>query len=85
LADLRDIHGLQPAQDIGQVLLGVDAATPATDDERVDHGTAPTGIRVANEEPAASADGWNPNGILDRIMPTTGLCRVAAWSPAFCA
>jgi hypothetical protein len=68
LADLGDVHGREPSQDIGQVFLRVDPATAATDDEGVDDSAAPTGVGVSNEEPAATTDGGNPNRVFHEIV-----------------
>ena len=74
---MGDVYGRQSPQDVGEVFLGVDPAPSATDDQRVDHGTAPARVGMANEEPAATTHGRNPDGVFDEIMPPPGLCRVA--------
>ena len=68
MVDLGDVQTGKASQDIGEVFLGIDAAAPATDDERVDHGTAPTGIRMPQEEPAAAADSGDAHGVFHQIM-----------------
>jgi hypothetical protein len=65
LADLGDVHGRQAPEDVAEVCLGVKTAAPATDDQGVDQGTAPAGVRVPDEEPPAATD--------CRIMPRGGL------------
>ena len=79
LRDLRDIQRRESLEDVGEVFLGVDAASPATDDQRVDDRAAPTGVGVPNEEPATATDGGTTDRVFDEIMPTAGLCRVEWW------
>jgi hypothetical protein len=45
-------HGGQAAQHIGQEFLWIDAAATATLNDGVDDRAAPTGVRMADEEPA---------------------------------
>ena len=66
--DLRDVHRRQTPQDVGEIFVRIDSPTSATHDQRVDHRTAPTGARVADEEPAAPADGRNPDRVFDEIV-----------------
>ena len=76
--NLGDVDGRQSAQNLGEVFLRVDRATAATDDEGVDHSTAPTGVGMPDEEPAAAANGGNADRVFDEIMLPPDLCRVAA-------
>ena len=70
-------HGGQAAQDIGQIFLGVDTATAATLNDRVDHRTAPTGVGMADKEPALATDHRRSHVVFHEIMPRPGLCRAA--------
>jgi len=76
--DLVVFHGRQPPQHIGQVFLGIEAVPAAALNDRVNHGAAPTRLRMSDEEPAAPAHRRGPHVILDQIMPPPDLCRVAA-------
>lgn len=67
-ADLRDVHGGQTPEHVGQVVLRVDAAASAADDQRVDDRTAPTGVRVPNKEPAPATHGGNADRVFDEII-----------------
>lgn len=68
LGDLSDVHRRQTPQHIGQVGLGIDAPPPATDDQRVDHRGAPTGVGVPQEEPPATTDRGNADRVFDQIV-----------------
>ena len=85
VGDLGNVHRGQPAQDVGEVFLGVDPATAATDDQGVDDGTAPTRVGMPDEEPPATANCRNADRVFDQVMPTAGLCRVADSIHAFSA
>src|SRR5438874_10066686 len=66
--DLIDFHGGQTGQDVGEVILRIDAATAATDENGVNYSAAPAGIGVSDEEPASAADGGGTNGIFDQVI-----------------
>ena len=74
-ADLRDLCGRQPRQHLGEIFLRVQAAPPATDQDRIDHCAAPSGLGVADEEPSLATDRRRAEVILHPGMPTSGLCR----------
>lgn len=65
----------QPSEHVGQVILRIDAAPAAADDDRVNDGAAPAGIRVADEQPALLSDCGRADVVFDKVMPTSGLCR----------
>ena len=50
---LGDVQTGKPAQDVGEIFLWINPAAPTADDKGVDHRTAPTGVRMPHEEPAA--------------------------------
>ena len=66
--DLRDPEPWEPSEHVGEVRLRIDAAAPAAHDHGVDDGTAPAGIRMADEEPALPPHGRRANGILDEVV-----------------
>jgi hypothetical protein len=48
--DLIDFDCGQTREDIGQVVLRIEAAAAATGQDRVDDGAAPAGVRMADEK-----------------------------------
>ena len=50
-ADFSDFRGRQAGQHIGEIVWRVQAAAPATDQDGVDHRTAPSRLGMADEEP----------------------------------
>src|SRR5438093_7092769 len=72
--DLIDFHGGQTGQDVGEVIRRIDAATAATDENGVNYSAAPAGIGVADEEPAAAADGGGTDGIFEQVMVDFEAC-----------
>ena len=47
--DFGDFGRRQATEDIGEIVLRVDAAPPATEQDGVDHGAAPSRLRMTNE------------------------------------
>ena len=68
VGNLSDRHGREALEDVGEIFLGVDGATAATEDEGVDDRTAPTGVRVANEQPTATTHGRASDRIFHQII-----------------
>lgn len=66
--DLTDFYDGQAAEDIGEVILRIDAAAPATDQDGVNNGTAPTSIGMSNEEPSFAANGRGTDGVFDQVV-----------------
>ena len=56
------------AQDIGQIVLGVETPPSATQDEGVEDGTAPARFGMADEQPALASDDRIANGIFHQII-----------------
>ena len=50
-ADLSDLGGRQASQHIGEIVLRVQAAPPATGQDGVDHRATPSGLGMADEQP----------------------------------
>ncbi len=73
--DLSDFQRGQASQDVAEIFLRVEAASPATDQDGIDHRTAPPGLGVADEEPPFAAHRRGPDIVLHQGMPTSGLCR----------
>jgi len=67
-ADLSDLRRRQAGQHVGQIVLRVQAAPPATDQDRIDHGAAPSGLGMANEQPSPAAHRRRPNVILHQVV-----------------
>src|SRR5437879_1765151 len=63
LFDLAHLHVWQPAQDISQVFVRVNAQAMAAPQHRVNHGATPPGGRVANKEKVLFADGGGSNRV----------------------
>ena len=54
--DLVVLHRGEALQNIGEVILRIDAPAAATLDDRINDSAAPTGIGMTDEEPAAASD-----------------------------
>ncbi len=67
-ADLSDLGGRQAGQHIGEIFLRVQAAPPATDQDRINHRTAPSRLGMADEQPPLAAHRRGANVILDQIV-----------------
>jgi hypothetical protein len=66
-------HRRQPVEHIPEVRQGIDAMTPAGDDDRVDDGRAFAGIGVTDEEPVLRAEFRRPDRIFDQAGIQLGL------------
>jgi hypothetical protein len=66
--DLGDFCGRQAGEDIAEIFPRVQAAPPATDQDRIDHGAAPSGLGMANEQPSPAAHRRRPNVILHQVV-----------------
>lgn len=66
--ELVDFDGGQTGENIREVILRIDAAAAATDENGINYGATPTGIRVSDEEPALAADGSGTNGVFDEVV-----------------
>src|SRR6266542_6725780 len=75
LIDLGVLHPWHPGQHVGQVFLSLDASSSATLKNRIDHRTAPTRIRMANEEPTALTHTTGSDRILNQIIVDLKLRR----------
>jgi len=64
----RDLRRRQARQHIREIVLRVQATPPATDQDGINHGAAPSRLGVANEEPALAAHRRGANVILDQIV-----------------
>ena len=60
-------HGREPAEHIAQIIVRIDPAALAGDDQRVDHRRAVTRVRVTDEEPVFRAQFAWADGVLNRI------------------
>jgi hypothetical protein len=58
----------QAAQDVGEVVVGIDAAASAADQKRVEDGASPAGIGMSNEEPALAANGGGTDAVFDEVI-----------------
>jgi hypothetical protein len=47
--DLGDLRRWQPTENVGEIVLGIDAAPPAAEQDRVDHCAAPSRLRMTYE------------------------------------
>ena len=77
--DLIDFDGGQAGEDVGEVVVGIDAAAAATDQKRVEDGAAPAGIGMSDEEPALAADGGGTDGVFDEVVVDfeTAVCEIS--------
>ena len=53
---------------VAQILMRIDAAPPATFDNRVDHGTALSRVGVSKKQPVLLADGRGSNRIFHAVV-----------------
>ena len=68
--------GRQFLEDVAQIREGLDVIELAGLDQGIDGRRPLTAGIIAREEEILPADSHAPEGALDRIMPTPGLCRV---------
>src|SRR5436190_18768839 len=58
----------QAAQDVGEVVVGIDASASAAAQQGVEDGAAPTCAGMSDEEPAFAADGGGPDRVFDQVV-----------------
>ena len=66
--DAIDCDGRQTAENVGEVILRINAAAAAADENGIDHSAAPAGIGMTNKQPSFASDSSRPNGILNQIV-----------------
>jgi hypothetical protein len=76
--DVRDLQAGQSSEHVGQVRLRIDPASAATDQQRVDDGTAPACVRVPDEEPPLPPTAVGRMSFSNQGMPHPEICRVGA-------
>ena len=67
--DLPIGHVGQPGEDVFQISIRVEVATPAAFDDGINDGTAFTGIRIPDKEPVLLADGGGADGVFYAETP----------------
>jgi hypothetical protein len=58
----------QTSQDVGEVIVGIDAAASAAEQKRVEDGAAPARVGMSDEEPALAANGGGADGVFDQVV-----------------
>jgi len=66
--NLGNVYRRQTAEDIREVVLRIDAPAAAADQDRVDDGAAPGGVRMFDEEPPFATHRGGPDSVFNQIV-----------------
>src|SRR5215212_10287115 len=58
----------QASEDVGEVVVGIDVASSAAEQKRVEDSAAPARVGMSDEEPALTADGGGADRVFDQVV-----------------
>src|SRR5712692_4031532 len=66
--EIADCRVGQASQDVGEVVVGIDAAASAAAQKGVENGAAPARVGMSDEEPTLAADSGGTDGVFDQVV-----------------